>query len=190
MSALKATFIGPWIFFSLLISCLGQTPIPRSGHSKSEWELSDAPITPLVQGRILASLIVAHKNEFQQDEQDEIKPTALRSAVKFVRLNGRGQIGIEVTGVPPWCGATGNCEIRIFDSKTGNLLVDGDGWDDGFRRTTHHGVFDFYVRSNLSAGSGTRDEYQFDGKVYQQGGFHHSCAVLSRDDRCEAFSAY
>ena len=138
MSPLKTAFIGPWIFFSLLISCLGQTPISGSGHPKSEWELSDAPIKPLVEGRILASLIDAHKDEYQQDEQDEIKPVALRSTVKFVRLDGRGRI------------------------------VHGDGWDYRFRRTTHHGVFDFYVRQNMSAGSGTRYEYQFDGKVYQQ----------------------
>lgn len=168
MSTLKTALIGPLIFFSLLISCLGQTPIPRSGHSKSEWELSDAPIKPLVEGRILASLIDAHEDEYQQNEQDEIKPIALRSTVKFVRLDGRGRNGIEVKSVPPWCGATGNCEVWIFDSKTGDLLVHGDGWDYGFRRTTHHGVLDFYVRSNMSAGTGTLDEYQFDGKVYQQ----------------------
>ena len=168
MSPLKTAFIGPWIFFSLLVSCLGQTPTPRSGHSKSVWELSDAPIKPLVEGRILASLIDAHKDEYQQDEQDEVKPVALRSTVRFVRLDGRGRIGIEVKSVPPWCGATGNCEVWIFDSKTGDLLVHGDGWDYVFRRTTHHGVFDFYVRQNMSAGSGTRYEYQFDGKVYQE----------------------
>ncbi len=61
--------------------------------------------------------------------------------------------------------------IAKFGSSTArpaDLLVHGDGWDYRFRRTTHHGVFDFYVRQNMSAGSGTRYEYQFDGKVYQQ----------------------
>jgi hypothetical protein len=168
MSALKTAFIGPWIFLSVLISCLGQSPLARPGYSKSVWVLSDAPIKPLVEGRILASLIDAHKDEYQEDEKDELKATALRSTVKFVRLDGRGRIGIEVKTVPPWCGATGNCEVLLFDSKTGDLLVHGDGWDYGFRRTTHHGVFDFYVRQNMSAGSGTRYEYQFDGKVYQE----------------------
>jgi len=168
MSTLKTAFIGPWIFLSVLINCLGQTPIASPGRSKSEWELSDAPIKPPVERRILASLIDAHKDEYQQDEKDEVKTIALRSTVKFVRLDGRGRIGIEDKSVSPWCGATGNCEVWVFDGKTGDLLVHGDGWDYGFRHTTHHGLFDFYVRHNMSAVSGTRDEYQFDGKVYQQ----------------------
>jgi hypothetical protein len=168
MSSLKSGFIGPWIFLSLLISCLGQTPTPRPGNSKSEWKLPDAPIKPYVEGRILSSLIDAHKELYAADEQDEIKSVALSSTVTFVRLDKRGRVGIEVKTVPPWCGATGNCEVRIFDNKTGDLLVMGDGWEYVFRRTTHHGVFDFYVRHNMSAGSGYRDEYQFDGKVYQQ----------------------
>ena len=168
MSTINTASIGPWIILSLVINCLAQTPIATPRHSKSEWELSDAPIHPLVKRRILASLIDAHKDEYQEDEKDEAKALALRSIVKFVRLDGRGRIGIEVKGVPPWCGATGNCEVWIFGSKSGDLLVHGDGWDYRFRRTTHHGVFDFYVRLNLSAGSGTRTEYQFDGKVYQE----------------------
>jgi hypothetical protein len=48
-----------------------------------------------------------------------------------------------------------------------DLLVKDGGWDYGFRPTTHRGLFDFYMRANMSAGSGTRHEYQFDGKVYQ-----------------------
>jgi len=128
---------------------------------QSEWQLADAPIGSMVKKRILAEL----NKEASADEQ----PSASAHApVKLVRLDANGRMGIEVRAPNEWCSATGNCEVWIFDSKTGDLLVHGDGWDYGFRRTTHHGVLDFYVRSNMSAGTGTLDEYQFDGKVYQQ----------------------
>jgi hypothetical protein len=167
MFTLKAALAGTVMSFLLLMSCIGQAT-REDRRFESEWELSVAPVEALVQRRILATLFADHKDGYEQDEQDQIRPIALRSVVKFVRLDRRGRVGIEVKTVSPWCGATGNCEVYVFDSRTADLLVKDGGWDFGFRQSTHHGVYDFYTRSNTSAGSGTRVEYEFDGEVYRR----------------------
>jgi len=89
------------------------------------------------------------------------------STVSFVKLNPQGRVGIWVSGPDGSCGATGNCILWIFDGKTGAELVSDDGWDYGLRKTMHHGVYDFYMRANMSCCTGTLHEYRFDGKVYK-----------------------
>jgi hypothetical protein len=146
---------------SLLTICFGQTGAPKS--SESEWNLlPEAPITATMKARIRESLIEDNKDEELQDATS----AALQSMVKLVRLDNQGRIGIMVKVAARLCGATGNCGVYIFDGKTADVLVTDDGWDYGFLRSMHHGVYDFYVRSNLSVDSGTRDEFQFDGRVY------------------------
>jgi hypothetical protein len=107
-------------------------------------------------------------SDYPGDEREQGQAIALQSLVRLVRLNKKGRIAIEVKSVPPWCGATGNCEVYLFDDTTGNLLVQDDGWEYWFGSKTHQGVFDFYVRENSSAGTADLYEYQFDGKKYQQ----------------------
>jgi hypothetical protein len=100
-------------------------------------------------------------------EEEGDNQTALRSQAGFLRLNPESRLGILVTGVPPWCGATGNCSLWIFDAESGKELLDGNGWKCGLYRTQHHGLFDFYVRHNWSASKRTLQEHRFDGRVYQ-----------------------
>jgi hypothetical protein len=101
-------------------------------------------------------------------EEEEAKAIASQSVVKLTRLDKRGRIGIGISTVAPWCGATGNCDVYLFDGVTGTLLVQSVGWEYWFGSKTHHGFFDFYVRDNLSAGAGTLYEYQFDGDKYEE----------------------
>jgi len=63
--------------------------------------------------------------------------------VKFVRLDRRGRVGIELKTVSPWCGATGNCELYIFDGKTADLLVKDGGWDLAFDKPLTMGFMTF-----------------------------------------------
>lgn len=136
-----------------------------SVRPKSEWRLSDAPISVRLKDKILAQVT---RDSVDTSDAERRKYADEHATVKLVKLDGKGTMGIEVVGTDGWCGATGNCPVWIFDKKSRDLLVKDDGWDHGFRRTTHCGLFDFYMRANTSAGSGTRHEYQFEGKVYQR----------------------
>jgi hypothetical protein len=153
-----------WIVSFLLarfpMAALAQTPGGAHAEPQAEWSLAEAPLKRLLKERIMA--------ELNKEAYWDGPPATGAARVKFVRLNAFGRTGIEVRAPNKWCGATGNCEVWIFDSKTGTLLVKGDGWDYVFHRATHHGVFDFSVRLNMSAFSGTIAEYQFDGNVYQE----------------------
>jgi hypothetical protein len=138
-----------------------QTHGGAHAQPQAEWSLAEAPMKRMLKERIMA--------ELNKAADTDGPPVTGAARVKFVRLNASGsRTGIEVRAPNEWCGATGNCEDWIFDSKTGNLLVQGDGWDYVFHRATHHGLFDFSVRLNMSAFSGTITEYQFDGNVYQE----------------------
>jgi hypothetical protein len=167
MLKIPALLAGTWFLSSMQVSCLAYTPDDLRNQNQAEWRLSDAPITHVVKERVLASLVEDHMDEYV-DEEDDVKAIALRSTVKLVQLDRKGRIGIEVKVAAPWCGATGNCEVEIFDNKTGSPLVDDVGWDYGFRRTMHHGLYDFYIRANLSYCSGTLNVYHFDGRVFRQ----------------------
>lgn len=167
MPGLATALIVRVIFPLLVTGPLTQTPGGAPAQPQAQWRLADAPIKRLVKERILAELNKEYYKPSKPDA-DERAPALTSAGVKFVRLNPSGRMGIQVRAPNEWCGATGNCGVWIFDAKTGDLLVNDDGWDYEFRPTMHHGVFDFYVRHNWSAASGRRNEYQFDGKVFQQ----------------------
>jgi hypothetical protein len=153
-----------WIISFLLarfpMTASAQTPGSTKAQPQAEWSLAEAPMKRLLKERIVA--------ELNKAADKDGPPVTGAARVKFVRLNASGRTGIEVRAPNEWCGATGNCEVWIFDSKTSNLLAKGDGWDYVFHRATHRGLFDFSVRLNMSAFSGTITEYQFDGNVYQE----------------------
>jgi hypothetical protein len=65
------------------------------------------------------------------------------------------------------CGATGNCDIWVFDPKTGDLLLSANGFDFLVQTSVHYGLFDIVIRANMGGGSAVRDEYRFDGRKYQ-----------------------
>jgi hypothetical protein len=130
-----------------------------AGSPRPAWALSDAPISRVVKKRILSVL----NNDFGSDDRFSMGD----STVSFVNLNAAGRTSIWITGPDGSCGATGNCPVWIFDRRTGAALVSDDGWDYGLRKTMHHGVYDFYMRANMSCCTGTLHEYRFDGKVYK-----------------------
>jgi hypothetical protein len=88
--------------------------------------------------------------------------------VRFLKLGPDGGIGVRVWGHDRLCGGTGNCSIWVFDPHTGDLLLSSDGFDFRVETTIHHGRYDILTRANMSAGTGVRDLYQFDGHAYQQ----------------------
>jgi hypothetical protein len=92
--------------------------------------------------------------------------------VKMIRLGPDGRKGLEVwpgrEGAVSVCGATGNCSIWVFDRGTGNLLLSANGWELRAETTVHNGHYDFVTRHNMSADSGIRDWYRFDGHAYKQ----------------------
>ena len=156
-----AESILPLLGCLLLAGPFLQAPV----EDTSGWRLSQAPIRAIVREKILAELT---KDSLDETRTEKIKDADGHASVKLVKLGNDGRMGIEVIAHDGWCGATGNCPVWIFAIENGDILVTDGGWDFGFRSTMHHGVFDFYDRANLSAGSGVRHEYQFDGKVYQQ----------------------
>jgi len=131
-----------------------------AGSPRPAWTLSDAPINRIVKKRIFSNL--KESSGLLDDQLNEGDFT-----VSFVKLNSSGRVGIWLLGPDGSCGATGNCPVSIFDGKTGAELVSDYGWDYGLRKTMHHGVYDFYMRANMSCCTGTLHEYRFDGKVYK-----------------------
>jgi len=89
--------------------------------------------------------------------------------VKLLKIGPDGHSGLRVWGTSSngTCGATGNCDIWVFDPKTGELLLSANGFDLRVEAVVHHGLFDIVTSHNMSAGSGVRDLYQFDGHEYQ-----------------------
>jgi hypothetical protein len=87
--------------------------------------------------------------------------------VRFLKLGPDGGLGVRVRGHDRMCGATGNCSIWVFDPQTGDLLLSSNGFDFRVETTIHHGRYDILTRANMSAGTGVRDLYQFDGRTYQ-----------------------
>ncbi len=152
---------------ALFLCTLGWTRTPLSaqmspkagadaGAPRPSWSLSDAPIDRIVKKRIMSLL----RPDFLDDDPGD-------STASFAKLSPTGRVGIWVRAPHEGCGATGNCPVWIFDGKTGAELVSDDGWDYGLRKTMHHGVYDFYMRANMSCCTGTLHEYRFDGKVYK-----------------------
>ena len=120
------------------------------------WALSTAPINQIVKKRILSQMT----DSFGEDNRFDVRD----STVSFVKLNAAGRLGIWLLPPNESCGATGNCSVWIFDGRTGAELVNDYGWDYGLRKTMHHGVYDFYMRANMSCCTGTLHEYRFDGR--------------------------
>ena len=131
----------------------------NAGSPHPTWALSGAPINRMVKKRIVAHIADSFGDDYQFNARD--------FTGSFVKLNATGRIGILLLPPDKFCGATANCQVWVFDGKTGVELVSDNGWDYGLRKTMHHGVYDFYMRHNMSCCTGTLHEYRFDGKVYK-----------------------
>jgi hypothetical protein len=127
-----------------------------------------------------ARLSASVKGRIYRELSDELEPSGgversvlANFGLKMIKLSPDGYYGVRVWGGPnregfaPVCGATGNCPIWVFDQRTGGLLLSGDGFELRLEPTMHRGRYDLLMRANMSAGSGVRDWYQFDGHTYQ-----------------------
>jgi hypothetical protein len=128
--------------------------------------LGTARLPATVKARIYREL----SNEFNPSG-GVARPVVEAFDLKMIELGPDGHYGIRVWGsnrvTATVCGATGNCPIWVFDRQTGDLLLSADGWDFHVEVTIHHGRYDLLTRANMSAGTGVRDLYRFDGRTYQ-----------------------
>src|ERR1700721_403493 len=65
------------------------------------------------------------------------------------------------------CGATGNCEIALFDRETQRMLLSANGWEFRILSASHSGLHDVQVRQNMGCCSGIRYVYRFEGRSYR-----------------------
>jgi len=142
-------------------SALGQTAGPRPKET-----LGDAKLPASVKHRIYR----AFRAEFDGEGLERSAMDGFE--VKVIQLSPDGRKGLRVWGTSQdaifVCGATGNCPIWVFDSGTGDLLLSANGWELRAETTVHNGCYDFVTRHNMSAASGIRDWYRFDGHTYKQ----------------------
>ena len=80
--------------------------------------------------------------------------------------------GLVVHGTHLLCGATGNCQIWIFRRVNGrwaSLFDEEAPIAESFRLGPGltHGIKDFTIITNVSAESGRRIAYKYDGRVYR-----------------------
>jgi hypothetical protein len=141
--------------------CTALYPIPASGETLDEAKLAKATKERIYQQ--LDKDLEGTDSARLVEQGFDLKLIQLApDGRKGVRIDGRNQDG----GVSV-CGATGNCPIWVFDSETGDLLLSAIGWKLRVETTVHHGRYDIVTRQNMSAMSGIRDRYRFDGHVYK-----------------------
>ena len=150
-----------FICLALWGCCAALYPIPSSGET-----LGEAKLPKATKERIYQQL-----DEDLEGATDSARRVEQGYELKLIQLAPNGRKGVRVWGRSqdgaPVCGATGNCPIWVFDSETGDLLLLTFGWELRVETTVHHGYYDMVTRHNMSAMSGIRDHYRFDGHVYK-----------------------
>jgi hypothetical protein len=156
----------------LIVGCVGlMIDLPFAGFGQSWTVASDTLGTSHLAAPVRKR--VYQKLEEELESVEGLTRSVLdRFPLIMIVLSPDGKTGIRISGTnkegPPLiCGATGNCEIWVFDQKTGDLLLSANGFDVLVQTSVHHGLFDIVTRHNMGAGSGVRDLYQFDGHEYQ-----------------------
>jgi len=156
----------------LIIGCVGlMIDIPFAGFGQSWREVSDTLGTSHLAAPVRERIY--QKLEEELESVDGLTRSVLdRFPLRMIMLSPDGKTGVGISGTnmygPPLiCGATGNCDIWVFDKKTGDLLLSANGFNLLVQKSVHHGLFDIVTSHNMSAGSGVRDLYQFDGHEYQ-----------------------
>jgi hypothetical protein len=124
--------------------------------------MSDVPLPAAMRQYILDELVGVNvdPNDLPDVESEtvlsrfEIGP----KRTPVLRVQGHG---------PQACGATGNCSILFLDTITGAVILAGNGWKIVTLRPVRFGGHDLAILHNMSACSGLRDEYRFDGRRYR-----------------------
>jgi hypothetical protein len=142
--------------------CSALYPIASSGET-----LGEAKLPKATKERIYQQL-----DKYLEGMTDSTRLVEQGYDLKLIQLAPNGREGVRVWGMSQdggvsVCGATGNCPIWVFDSETGDLLLSAVGWELRVETTVHHGYYDMVTRQNMSAMSGIRDRYRFNGRAYK-----------------------
>lgn len=127
--------------------------------------------------RLSASAIRQIEAEVEASAYDT--PASWAAELRVRRVDLGAARGLIVQGTKLLCGGTGNCQtwvlraiggkwISMFASSGNNNCSEpplAEGFALGPART--HGIKDFTVSTNLSADSGSRVTYKFDGNCYR-----------------------
>jgi hypothetical protein len=156
----------------LIVGCFGSMiVVPFAGFGQAETEGSDTLVTSHLAAPIKERIYRELEEEFSGG--GDLERSVLDAfPLKMIKLGPNGKQGIRIWGSGKdgvlVCGAMGNCPVWVFDPKTGDLLLSANGWELTSESTIHNGRYDFVTRHNMSADTGIRDWYQFDGHVYKQ----------------------
>jgi hypothetical protein len=157
---------------ALIIGCISlMIVIPFAGFGQPAMEMSDTLGSSHLAAPVKKRIYQELEKEFRDGGGGLGKRVLDAFPLKTIKLSPGGKEGIRIWAKnqedTQVCGATGNCDIWVFDPKTGDLLLSGNGWELRSETTTHNGCYDFVTRHNMGAGFGIRDWYRFDGRTYK-----------------------